>query len=291
MANTHEDRAAAEAAWRHAIAESEALLRHAAIVEVPAGSDGWIDSGINLAPGDSVSLLCAGKVQLSIEPDIHFRGNIGLWWRVGREGRAMRSLGETMTFNAPAGRLYLISKYPGEWANEKGALDPGWPRLGATGGFSVAVLVWRDAAATGLAQFAASDASGLAAAEAARLRAQKPPPRGWQPLWRVGNTAIFCEEVNASSPAHIACRCRFDAGILQYPVYVALDPATRLAWSWCVTDLPSVLAENSVPTHDYLSIAVEFDNGRDLTTPGARRCRSAHPSPARCRGGISAKRI
>ena len=90
-------------------------------------------------------------------------------------------------------------------------------------------------------------------------------PRGWQPLWRVGETGIFCEEADASGSAHIACRCRFDAGILKHPVDVPLDPAMHLAWSWRVTDLPSAFAENSVPTHDYLSIAVEFENGRDLT--------------------------
>ena len=28
---------------------------------------------------------------------------------------------------------------------------------------------------------------------------------------------------------------------------------------------PSAAAEDSLPTHDYISVAVEFDNGRDLT--------------------------
>ena len=127
------------------------------------------------------------------------------------------------------------------------------------------MLAWRGAAAAGLGQFSATDASGLAAAEAARLNAGKRVPRGWRPLWLVGDTGIFCEEADAANPAHIACRCRFDAGILQYPVDVALDPTTRLDWSWRVTNLPSALAEDSGPTHDYLSIAVEFENGRDLT--------------------------
>ncbi|MGP0010737.1 MAG: DUF3047 domain-containing protein, partial [Methylocella sp.] len=36
-------------------------------------------------------------------------------------------------------------------------------------------------------------------------------------------------------------------------------------WAWKAEELPSKLREDSLPTHDYLSIAVEFDNGRDLT--------------------------
>ena len=42
-------------------------------------------------------------------------------------------------------------------------------------------------------------------------------------------------------------------------------PDTRLRWRWRVDALPSAVAEDSLPTHDYLSIAVEFDNGLDLT--------------------------
>jgi hypothetical protein len=38
-----------------------------------------------------------------------------------------------------------------------------------------------------------------------------------------------------------------------------------LSWSWRVDELPSELAEDTLPTHDYLSIALEFDNGQDLT--------------------------
>ncbi|MDR3409130.1 MAG: DUF3047 domain-containing protein [Methylovirgula sp.] len=260
------DRSPVAAGWRKAIADNTDLLRGAAVVELPACSEGWIDSGIDLSAGETVSLLSTGAVQLAVEPDIRFFGNVSLWWRIGRDGRATKSIGETTTFTAStSGRLFLIAKHPGEWANEKGDFDPGWPRAGASGGFSVAVLAWRDGAAAGLAQFSADDGSRVATAEAARLNANKMLPRGWRPLWRVGDTAIFCEEADASTPAHIACRCRFDAGILQYPVDVALDPTTRLAWSWRVTNLPSALAENSVPTHDYLSIAVEFENGLDLT--------------------------
>jgi len=56
-----------------------------------------------------------------------------------------------------------------------------------------------------------------------------------------------------------------DVAILQKEVRQALTPQTRLQWSWRVDALPAQGPENSPIHHDYLSIAVEFDNGQDLT--------------------------
>jgi hypothetical protein len=52
---------------------------------------------------------------------------------------------------------------------------------------------------------------------------------------------------------------------LQYPIEAALDDDTVLEWRWRVDRLPSALPEHIQPTHDYLSIAVEYENGQDLT--------------------------
>ena len=63
----------------------------------------------------------------------------------------------------------------------------------------------------------------------------------------------------------IGCITHGDAGIIRHPVHARLDASTRLRWRWRVDELPSVLPEDSLLTHDYLSIAVEFEDGRDLT--------------------------
>lgn len=101
--------------------------------------------------------------------------------------------------------------------------------------------------------------------EVARLDAKAPLPRGWRHMWRLGETQIFRAEPAEGEPSQICCRTAHDAGILEYPVDVALDRSTRLAWAWRADELPSKVREDSIPTHDYLSIAVAFDNGRDLT--------------------------
>jgi hypothetical protein len=55
------------------------------------------------------------------------------------------------------------------------------------------------------------------------------------------------------------------SAIIRHPAEMTLTPSLRLRWSWRVDTLPSRLPEDTALTHDYLSIALEFDDGQDLT--------------------------
>ncbi len=77
----------------------------------------------------------------------------------------------------------------------------------------------------------------------------------------MGDAEAFTE----SEENGIRCEIVDDAAILQKTVLAPLSPSARLRWSWKVDQLPSARAEDSVANHDYLSVAVEFDNGKDLT--------------------------
>jgi hypothetical protein len=264
--NNRNEREAVLVDWQEAIAASREVIKGAAIVDVAADSSGWIDSGVELAPGDAITLLAIGRVKVSDEPEISFAPNVFLWHRIGEGGRIAKFAAPTVTFEArEAGNLMLVAHYPGAWADETGLFDPAWPRGAASGAYRVAVLVWRGSADNGLALFAARDASGLGAKARQKLLAPIHLPRGWRPLWRVGATDIYREKFEATDSARILCRCSGDAGIIKYPVDDVLGATTRLAWRWRMMDLPSKVEEAAAPTHDYLSIAVEFDNGLDLT--------------------------
>lgn len=63
----------------------------------------------------------------------------------------------------------------------------------------------------------------------------------------------------------ISIRSQVSGGIVRCPVDFTVEPGLRLQWDWRVNTLPSSVAENTAATHDYTSIAVEFDDGRDLT--------------------------
>jgi hypothetical protein len=240
-------------------------LRNGTLVFLPAESAGWIDTGIVASAGQQITLLPFGKVWLSREADLAFGPNVALWYRIG-DGVIARSAANSITLTAQAtGSLCLIAKPPGEWASRAGDFLPDFPHVGATGGLLVAVLVWSGDIDAGLKAFAAKDATGIAAAELERRAHEKPLPQGWEALWRVGETSMFCEEVDSQGRSTITCRCVNDAAILKRPVDVPLDDTVRLDWSWRVTQLPSPLGEDTLATHDYLSIAIEFENGQDLT--------------------------
>ncbi|MDR6286799.1 hypothetical protein HNR47_002820 [Methylopila jiangsuensis] len=235
------------------------------MLRLDADNDQWIDTGLHVQAGQEVSLLSEGVIWLSREYDIRIAGNAALWHRIG-DGRIAKSAGRTTSFRAErSGPLQLACRLAGQWLDDSGALDPDAPAMPMDGGLTVAAIVWEGAATEGLAHLAARDGTGLAAAEIGRIKASRPLPRGWEHLWRVGRTDIFCEAVDEDGGTALACDCTADSGIIKHPVDAPLDDAARLSWEWVVRSLPSPAPENTLITHDYMSIAVEFENGQDLT--------------------------
>lgn len=265
------------AAWAELLARlPPGVVRRHALVAVPVDRPPWTDAGLALAAGDRVTIFGAGRAWLSRRLDLWVGPQFQLWARVG---------GAAPIFNGPrdhhsfvserAGPLELASYFPGQWGDPSGRVstDLGAYR-GIEGGLAAAVLVWGDAGAeAGLdAVAAAGDVAGLAAAERARLAAPVEPPEGWHPLWLLGRSEIFRAEERDGRSA-IACHVQRNVGILQKDVSLAFEPGTRLRWSWRVDALPSALPEDTALTHDYVSIAVEFVDGRDITYTWSRRLR------------------
>lgn len=254
-------------AWARNIAASGAPVARHAAVRIPGTSPDWVDTGVDIGEGDDITLISAGRVWWVAGFGAGFGPEVGLWHRIDADGPIAKSISATTTFTADRrGSLQLVAKPPGEFLDSSGRFDPEFPRDTAAGEYVVVILVWRGSAVDGLAALASADDSGAAKREHDRLVRGDRTPNGWRHLWRLGANQIYCEEVaSEDAPARLCCRTSDDVGILQYPVDVELDETTRLAWSWRVAELPSDTDENSIPTHDYLSIAVEFENGQDLT--------------------------
>jgi hypothetical protein len=132
------------------------------------------------------------------------------------------------------------------------------------GGLTVVVLRWRATATEGLRACASGDPAGRISAEIARLADPPEPPEGWTPLWFLGNSEIFRRSEEGGQPC-IACHTERNVCILQHDAPMELTPGSKLRWSWKVDELPSVMPENTMASHDYMSVAVEFENGRDIT--------------------------
>jgi hypothetical protein len=218
-------------------------------------ADPWTSSVITLTKGQTFTVLAGGTVWIAKPLSVGATPGTALWLRIGKRGPLRKMLASGTTFEASGdGELVFCLKPPGEWLNENGDFDPGIPRSGATGAVDIATALWRNAAD------AARESHDLPLG----VRPARPAPNGWNYLWRIGEGSIYGAEQDGGKPC-IHVHTHGDVGILQYPVEVPLDDATTLDWRWLVERLPSALPEHIQPTHDYLSIAVEFDNGQDLT--------------------------
>ena len=230
----------------------------------------WYDSGLDLVEGDTVTWLADGRVYLSRLLDIWVGPSFQLWGRLGEDGPVFRGTRATHTFTTErSGRLWLASYFPGEWADRTGSLaTPASDYANVSGAMSVLLLKWcRDADVPGLFRNWARDTRvpGLVLAEAHRFDEPVPTPDHWEYLWYLGPGEIYRSSVTSGGHAAICCDTHGDVGILRKDAAAPLQPGTRLRWSWRVDELPADLPEDTLPSHDYLSIAVEFDDGKDIS--------------------------
>lgn len=204
-------------------------------VRLDGSETAWTDSGVRVTTGETFRVAATGAVWLSAPLALGFEPRTALWVRIGGTARIARLVENDWVFTAWAsGPVELMVKGLSEWADAGGTLLPGKrPKL--AGGIAAEVV-----------------RGGAAAAHRA--------PEDWSYMWRIGDGRIYHETDGALQVA-----TRGDVGILCRDVNVPLTPATRLDWQWCIDALPSALPEDLAMTHDYLSIAAEFDNGQDLT--------------------------
>jgi hypothetical protein len=245
------------------------LVHSSAFFSIPANQPPWFDTGLDLEAGEQVTVFLHGQAVLSRELDLWFHPDMQLWYRVGDEGHIFRGTRNSHTFTVErSGRLFLGNYLPGEWSTRTGAISVGTEAYRAMEGKIVAqVFRWAADPLEGLKQIRAiGDIESRLAAEIDRLENGARPPRGWDYLWFLGASEIYSTGPNAPSQRpSIACHTHRDAAILHKDVSMPLTRDLRLRWSWKVDELPCDMAENTLENHDYVSIAVEFDNGQDLT--------------------------
>ena len=98
------------------------------------------------------------------------------------------------------------------------------------------------------------------------------PPEGWAYLPELavfGPADIY--RIVQSAPGEPGPKTQMhvhtakNVGILTRDVDVPLTASTKLKWRWKIDQIPSKLPETAPANHDYFSIAVKFDNGKDMT--------------------------
>ena len=184
-------------------------------------------------------------------------------------GQIFRGTRSSHTFTADrAGCLFLGNYFPGEWSTRTGAVSVGADSYRAMeGSLGVQVIRWAREPLDGLEKLIEiGDVAALIAMEIDRIKHGVVPPQGWEYVWFLGPSEMYSAgPVAPSGRPSIVCHTHRDAAILHKDVSVPLTRNTCLRWSWKVDSLPNDKPENTLENHDYVSIAVEFDNGQDLT--------------------------
>ena len=246
----------------------DGVIRDYHWLELSASQPPWIGSGLHLTKGEEVSYFISGRAYANRLLDIYINPAIQIWCKVGAQGEVFRGTRCSHSFCATEdGELQFGNYFPNDWEDRHGARkqDDSVHR-DITGDLKILVIRWTSDALTGLRTLRDLDTDqGMLAAEVTRLEQGETTPPGWQYLWNLGPAEIYRPHSEADHPNCIRCRTHGDVGILQKNVDLPLSETSELSWRWCVDQLPSTLREDSVPSHDYLSIAVEFENGRDIT--------------------------
>ena len=225
----------------------------------------WQDLGFSVGKGQEVTFLLGGRVWLvAREQDLWVEPGVAFHVRTRGTRPMFNPMTNTGTMTATADGPLEMARSLVEFQNDAGELAvPKDAYVKADAHIYGLALVWRGRASAGLNSLLQyGDVCGIIAAELARLQSPRKLPAGWHNFFMLGGGPVI---FNGLGHGAIGVEPLKNAGILQRPVGIELKPQTRLSWRWIVEELPSRLPEDQLTSHDYLSIAAEFDDGQDLT--------------------------
>jgi PQQ-dependent dehydrogenase (methanol/ethanol family) len=249
-----------------AAAAADALPFERADVSINSLKQGWVATGLWLNPGDEVTLAGTGEADLGLGKPLEPRHLV--WGRVGEQGDIFQLPSNTHTFAAAGrGELYVTASPPAlVWANRQGERVAAWEQMpDAPLAIKVTGFRWRDSARDGL-QSMAKDAANrdIAQGALAALDATRALPTGFEYLWFLGSSNVF-EAFDVEQRRGVHASTDDDFGIIRRPLDIPLTANTRIDFDWLYEKLPALGPETDAATHDYISIALEFDNGQDIT--------------------------
>lgn len=225
----------------------------------------WQRSDTHIRAGETYTLIAAGKIQWSSrDPSLYGGPGFHLWSRVpgGQINNVVRNTG---TFVADRTGTLELGIYFGTWANTEGELRTEYSNYTSlNGSLEVIVIVWKDNAMNGLKKLTTVNNSTLLNEAFVQLQYPIITPIGWEYLKDTGVSDIYSSNSQNNNKS-IILSATDDQGILRKPIDFDVSPSTQLQWDWKLLEHPSQNKEDEARYHDYISVAAEFDNGRDLT--------------------------
>jgi DUF3047 family protein len=234
-------------------------------IRLDARAEPWTATGLQAARGAPVTWLAHGDTWFLTRRGIHLEAAFQLRMRTGGAPPSLLGTGPTHTVDAPDdGPVELCSLFPAELRGpeERIVYDRIMPRRAFRGGFDVVVATWPPGTdvAQRLGEAAGHDPTGLCRREADRLATPVEPPPGWH-----RHPMLPVTGVHSAHDGVVAAHTQGEVEIIRREARAPLTPTLALRWRWRLDHLASPAAEHTLLTHDYVSVAVEFDDGRDLT--------------------------
>lgn len=225
---------------------------------------GWQNTGLFVEKGQTVTIFGEGQINgglpLPLDPR-HF-----IWARIGPDGDIFNLAADQYTFAAETdGLLYLAAKAGDvNWSDRRGSFPPSSARAPEISFDAQATaVVWADDAMESLKGLSKDPLDPFGQAHAVYTQAPV-LPQGFDYLWYLSNAQVF--GVFKDETHHgIRGATHYDFGIVKKPLDIPLTEETKIAFEWRYDALPAQGPETEAQFHDYLSIAVEFDNGQDIT--------------------------
>lgn len=247
----------------------ENLKRSDTTVEITRLKQGWQPMGVEINQGDHITFGMRGEIPIA-GIKIPFEPKHGVWGRIGDRGDIFQFTFNHETIISDAvGQLYVMVIPSGLlFANRQGDLLPIIEQVpDGEIDISVRAIVWNGDAEAGLAQMIAgtvpADAE-LARNTMASMKQLRTLPDGFEYMWNLATSNVF-ESFHEGDRQGVHANTNDDAGIIIKAVDLPLTEDTRIEFDWLYNQLPALASETDAATHDYMSIAVEFDNGRDIT--------------------------
>ena len=213
----------------------------ATVIDFSDTSAGWINTNVDVEQGETLLLQAKGLWEVE---GLKLQPRHVIWYRVGTDGVAYNLAANGFSFLSDnSGDLYLTVRPVGiYWDTPQGKYPAEFAALpGVDTGLSVRIFL--------------NPQETLAAQE---------PPNGFSYLANLGRSEAWSDKTIDGHYTVIG-EPTDDTGIIKAVLDLPLNRDTIFSFDWNYQAKPAAMAENNIPGHDYLSVALEFDNGRDLT--------------------------
>ncbi len=240
------------------------LVKETGVSHLTTWTGEWRGLGISAKAGDLISLVAEGSWDAApgLEP------KVWLWARVGSAGNAFNLRTNAQSFvSASSGEVEVLMGFgfPEFIVDPTGETREPQPQF-ADSIVDVTVLgvVWNGRDLDGLlAEKAVTDASW-----AGPLLATARPtdvPDGFKHLSFVSDSTAFGRWRDDQGRVGVRVQPNAEWGIIRKPLDFPLTADTQVEFDWRFVALPAAGPETKAEHHDYMSLAIEFDNGQDLT--------------------------